>query len=198
MSESNKENKSSFSPIEQSLFDSRTVFINGPVNSDMAIKVNSQLLALEKADSKKSITVWINSPGGEINSGFAVYDMIQFIEPKVVTVVSGMAASMGATIALAAEKENRFALTNARILIHQPLIGGVVRGQASDLEIHARDIIKMKKKMHELYSERTGTDIKTFEELMERDYWVNMEEAQKMGLISKVLSSRSELDKAIS
>lgn len=188
---------SKFTPIEKHLFESRTVFINGPVNGEMTIKVNAQLLALEKADADTPILLWINSPGGEVNSGFGIYDMIQFIKPKVIAVVAGAAASMGATILLAADKENRFAFPNAKILLHQPLIGGVIRGQASDIAIHAKDIIDLKKKMHRIYSERTGTDIEVYEKLMERDRWVAPEEAIELGLISSVINSREELDKKI-
>jgi ATP-dependent Clp protease protease subunit len=182
-----------FTPIDQHLFDSRSIFINGQVDSDMSLRVNRELLALERADAHKPIVLWINSPGGEVYSGFAIYDTAQFITPPIITVVAGMAASMGSIIALAAEKENRFALANARLLIHQPLIGGQIRGPASDLEIHAKDIIELKKKMHRFYSERTGTSVERYQELMERDRWVDPEEAIELGLISRILRSRDEL-----
>ena len=183
-----------FSPIDQALYDARTIFVNGPVGSELAIKVNSQLLALESADSTRPIILWINSPGGEVNSGFAIFDMIQFIQSKVITVVAGMAASMGSVIALAAEKENRFALTHGKILIHQPLIGGTIHGPASDIEIHAKNIIKTKEHMHKLYAERTGTSIEKYQELMERDYWVDTDEALELGLISRVICNRKDLE----
>jgi ATP-dependent Clp protease protease subunit len=183
-----------FTPIDQHLFESRTVFVSGEVNSELAVKVNRQLLALERADPTKPIVLWIDCPGGEVYSGFSIYDTVQFIAPKVFTVVVGLAASMGSVIALAAEKANRVSFPNAKLLIHQPLIGGVLRGQASDLEIHANDIIALKKKMHRLYAERTGTSEERFVELMERDRWVDPEEGVKLGLISKIISSRKELD----
>lgn len=183
-----------FTPIDQHLFESRTVFISGEVNSDLALKVNRQLLALERVNPSAPIVLWIDCPGGEVYSGFAIYDTVQFIQPRVITVVAGLAASMGSVIALAAEKEDRFALPNAKLLIHQPLIGGVLRGQASDIEIHAKDIIELKKKMHRLYAERTGTSVEKFVELMERDRWVDPKEGIELGLISKSLSSRKELD----
>lgn len=183
-----------FTPIDQHLFESRTVFISGEVNAELAVKVNRQLLALERVNPTAPIVLWIDCPGGEVYSGFAIYDTVQFIQPRVITVVAGLAASMGSVIALAAEKEDRFALPNAKLLIHQPLIGGVLRGQASDIEIHAKDIIELKKKMHRLYSERTGTPVEKFVELMERDRWVDPKEAVELGLISKSLSSRKELD----
>ncbi len=195
MSDKTPLEQSVFTPIQQSLFESRAIILNGAVDGKLMFKVNSQLLAMEKSDPEKPIVIWINSPGGEINSGFGIYDMIQFIQPKVITVVSGLAASMGSVIALAAEKENRLSFPNSKLLIHQPLIGGVMRGQASDIEIHAKDIIETKKKLHRLYADRTGTDIKKFEELMERDRWVNPDEAIELGLISKIIKDRTELNK---
>jgi ATP-dependent Clp protease protease subunit len=183
-----------FTPIDQILFETRTVFISGEVNSEMALKVNRQLLALEKTNPAAPIVLWIDCPGGEVYSGFSIYDTVQFIRPKVITVISGLAASMGSVIALSAEKENRVCFPNAKLLIHQPLIGGALRGQASDLEIHAKDIIALKKKMHRLYAARTGGSEARFVELMERDRWVEPSEAIELGLISKIISKREELE----
>jgi ATP-dependent Clp protease, protease subunit len=183
-----------FTPIDQHLFDSRTIFVSGEVDSDLAKRVNRQLLAMERADASAPIVLWVDCPGGEVYSGFAIYDTIRFIQPRVLTVVAGLAASMGSVIALAAEKEDRLALPNAKLLIHQPLIGGVLRGSASDLEIHAKDILELKRKMHRLYAERTGTPVERFVELMERDRWIEPPEALELGLIGKVISSRKELD----
>jgi len=183
-----------FTPIDQHLFESRTIFVSGEVSSELAVKVNRQLLALERVNPNAPIVLWIDSPGGEVYSGFSIYDTAQFIAPKVITLVSGLAASMGSVIALAADKENRFCFPNAKLLIHQPLIGGAIRGQASDLEIHAKDIIELKKKMHSLYAERTGHSKDHFIELMERDRWIDPKEAVELGLVSKVISSRKELD----
>lgn len=183
-----------FTPIDQQLFESRIVFVTGEVNSELAQKVNRQLLAMEKVNPRDPVVLWIDSPGGEVYSGFSIYDTARFIAPKVFTIVSGLAASMGSVIALAAEKSDRLAFKNSKILIHQPLIGGAIRGQASDLEIHAKDIIDLKKKMHRLYSERTGQPVEKFVEIMERDRWVDPEEAIQLGLISKVIQKRSELD----
>lgn len=197
MSETKTENTAAptpFTPIDQHLFESRTIFITGEVNSEMAVKVNRQLIALEKVNPNAPIVLWIDCPGGEVYSGFSIYDTVQFINPRVITVVTGLAASMGSVIALSAEKADRFAFPNSKLLIHQPLIGGAIRGQASDLEIHAKDIIDLKKKMHRLYAERTGTSVDKFVELMERDRWVDPEEAIKLGLISKVISKRKDLD----
>ncbi len=183
-----------FTPIDQHLFESRTVFVSGEVDADMALKVNRQLMALERVNPTAPIVLWIDSPGGEVYSGFSIYDVAQFIQPRVITVVAGLAASMGSVVALAAEKEDRLALPNSKLLIHQPLVGGVLRGQASDIEIHAKDIIELKKKMHRLYAERTGRPLERFMELMERDRWIDPEEAVELGLIAKVIKERKDLE----
>ena len=193
----NTETRDKFTPIEQHLFNSRTIFMNGAVNSELAATVNSQLLAMEQDNPEKPIVIWINSPGGEVQSGFSIYDTIQFIKPKVITLVAGMAASMGSIVALAADKENRLSLPNAKVLIHQPLVGGVIRGQASDIEIHAKDIVELKKKIHKLYADRTGSDISIYEKKMERDHWLEASEALELGIISKIIKSREELEALI-
>jgi ATP-dependent Clp protease protease subunit len=183
-----------FTPIDQHLFESRTVFVSGEVDFELAQKVNRQLLALERAKPSAPIVLWIDSPGGDVYSGFSIYDTARFIEPRVITVAAGIAASMGSVIALAAEKEDRLSLPNSKFLIHQPLVGGVIRGQASDLEIHAKDIIELKKKMHRLYAERTGGNVERFAELMERDRWIEPKEAVVLGLISMILENRKGLE----
>jgi ATP-dependent Clp protease protease subunit len=183
-----------FTPIDQHLFDARIIFVSGEVNADMAVRVNRQLLALEKADPAKPIMLWIDSPGGEMFSGFAIYDTARFIQPRVITLVAGFAASMASVIALAAEKKDRLAFPNAKLLIHQPLIQGVLHGSASELEIHAADIIATKKRLHRLYAERTGTPVERFEELMERDHWLGPAAAQELGLISRVVEKRAQLE----
>jgi ATP-dependent Clp protease, protease subunit len=187
-----------FTPIDQHLFESRTVFVSGEVNADLALRVNRQLLALERSNPAAPVVLWVDCPGGEVYSGFAIYDTARFIAPRVLTVVAGFAGSMGSVIALAAEKEDRVALPNAKLLIHQPLVGGVIHGSASDLEIHAKDIIELKKKMHRLYAERTGTPQERFVDLMERDRWIDPPAAIDLGLISKVVNSRKELDTLLS
>ncbi len=198
MSENAKETITQpFTPIDQHLFESRTVFLSGQVNSELAFKINKQLLALEKANPEAPIVIWINSPGGEVYSGFAIYDTIQFIKPRVITLIAGSASSMGSVISLAAEKQNRLAFPNSKILIHQPLIGGVLQGSASELEIHAIDIIALKKRMHRLYAERTGGSVEQYAEMMDRDRWVGPEEALQLGLISKIITTRKELDELI-
>ncbi|MBX2798520.1 MAG: ATP-dependent Clp protease proteolytic subunit [Myxococcales bacterium] len=188
---------SPFTPIDQLLFESRTVFISGQVNHELAQKVNRQLLALERADPDKPIVLWIDSPGGAVYSGFAIYDTAQFVSAPIVTVVAGMAWSMGSVISLCAEPEFRVALPNAKLLIHQPLISGTLRGSAADLAIHAADIVALKKKMHRLYAERTGGSVERFEELMDRDRWVEVDEAIELGLLSKIVHARRELDELL-
>lgn len=180
-------------PVDQYLFESRTIFISGPVDSGLAFYVNRQLLALERANPEQPVILWIDCPGGQVYSGFSIYDTAQFIKPKIITVAAGLAASMGSVISLCAEKENRYALPNAKFLIHQPLISGTLQGSASDLAIHAKDIIETKKKMHKMYAERTGTAEAQFVELMDRDRWIDPEEAKTLGLISKIIRNRSEL-----
>lgn len=185
---------SPFTPIDQHLFESRIIFVSGEVDSDLAVRVNKQLLAMERANPEKPIVLWVDCPGGEVYSGFSIYDTVQFIQPRVITVVAGLAASMGSVIALSAEAKDRLALPNSKLLIHQPLIGGVMRGSASDLEIHAKDIIELKKKMHRMYAERTGKPVEKFQELMERDRWIDPKEGVELNLISKVINSRKDLD----
>ena len=185
------------SSVDRYAFESRSVFITGVVDGDLALRINRELLALEKADKDAPIVAWINSPGGEVYSGFSIYDTIQFIRPRVITIVSGMAASMGSVISLAAEKKDRLIFPRSKILLHQPLVGGTIQGPASDIAIHAKDIIDVKNKMQKLYSERTGTPLEKFVELMDRDRWVTPEEAIELGLISKIISKREELEALI-
>ena len=188
---------STFTPVDQHLFESRVVFVSGEVNSDLAQKVNRQLLAMERANPSAPIVLWIDSPGGDVYSGFSIYDTCRFIQPRIITVAAGMAASMGSVIALAAEKEDRLSLPNAKFLIHQPLLGGVMRGQASDLEIHAKDIIELKHKMHRMYAERTGGSETRFAELMDRDRWIDPKEAIELGLISQIIDQRKALESVL-
>ncbi len=182
-----------FTPIDQSLFDGRIVQISGTVDSDLAYDVNRQLLALERVDPNKPVYLFINSPGGEINSGFAIYDTARFIEPEVITIVSGLAASMGSLIALCAKKENRLTLPNSKFLIHQPLISGVMTGPASDIEIQAKDLLRTKEKINRIYAEETGHPLNEIAEATDRDKWMTAEEALEFGLISRIISRRKEM-----
>lgn len=182
-----------FTPPDQRLYESRIVQISGGVGSKMAHDVNKTLLAMEREAPDAPIYLFINSPGGEITSGFSIFDTARFIQPEVITVVVGLAASMGSLIALCAEKKNRWAFPNAKFLIHQPLISGILTGSASDIDIHAKDIIRTKQKINELYSKETGRPLEEVEKATDRDRWMEVPEALDFGLISRVISNRSEI-----
>ncbi|MBP7844787.1 MAG: ATP-dependent Clp protease proteolytic subunit [Proteobacteria bacterium] len=182
-----------FSPMEEILFEQRYVQVSGPVGSKLALETNRMLLALDKLSDSKPIYLFIDSPGGEINSGFAIFDTVRFIKAPVYTIVAGLAASMGSIIALSAKKERRFALPNSKLLIHQPLISGYLQGPASDLEIHAEDIVKTREKINQLYALETGRSVEEIAKLTDRDKWLTPQEALDLGLICKIIKSKSEL-----
>jgi len=182
-----------YTPIDQRLFDSRIVQISGPVGAKMAQEANRLMLALERESSTDPVYLHINSPGGEVTSGFSIFDTARFIEPEVITIVTGLAASMGSLIALCAEPKNRLAFPNSKFLIHQPLISGMLTGPASDLEIHAKDIIKTKRRINELYAKETGKPIEEIEAATDRDRWMEADEALDFGLISRIVNRRSEI-----
>lgn len=182
-----------YTPVDEILFNNRVIQVSGVVGSELAYDINRQLLALEKTDPTKPITMYIDSPGGEINSGFSIFDTVRFIQPTVYTVVAGLAASMGSVIALSAKKENRLALPNAKFLIHQPLISGTVYGQASDVEIRAKDILKTRERINQMYAHETGKSVKEIADATERDNWMTAEEAKNFGLISRIIHKRDEL-----
>ncbi len=166
--------------------------MTGPVEDHMASLITAQLLFLEAENPKKEIHMYINSPGGVVTSGLAIYDTMQFVRPAVSTLCIGLAASMGSLLLTAGEKSLRFALPNARILLHQP--SGGFQGQASDIERHAEDIIKMKRRLNEIYVKHTGQGYETIERTLDRDYFMTSTEARDFGLIDKVLSDRAALD----
>ena len=178
--------------IYSRLLKERIVFVTGPVEDHMASLITAQLLFLEAENPKKEISMYINSPGGVVTSGLAIYDTMQFVRPAVSTLCVGLAASMGSLLLTAGEKGMRFALPNARILLHQP--SGGFQGQASDIERHAEDIIKMKKRLNEIYVKHTGQGYETIERTLDRDYFMTAAEARDFGLIDKVLSDRAALD----
>jgi ATP-dependent Clp protease protease subunit len=177
------------------LLDSRTVIISGGTDSQLAQKVMQQLILLDYADPKKRITIMINSPGGEVFSGFAIFDTARFITAPVITVVVGLAASMGSILALCAPKGGRYATPNAKFLIHQPLLMGY-QGRATDLEIQAREILKDRERIIQLYAETTGKDAKVIAHDIDRDKWMTAEEALSYGLIDRIVKSRTELPAA--
>ena len=169
----------------------RTILLSGEVNKELAEKVVRQLLLLE-ADSDEPIKVFIDSPGGDVDAGFAIFDMIRFVKPEVYTVGMGLVASAGALILLASPKERRIGLPNSHYLIHQPLSG--MRGVATEIEIHAKELEKLRIKLNKLISEETGQDISRVEKDTDRDYWMGAGEAKDYGLISKIITNRSEWD----
>lgn len=170
----------------------RLIFINGPVEDGMAMLICAQLLYLEAENPKKEIAMYINSPGGVVTSGMAIYDTMQFIKPAVSTLCMGQAASMGSLLLCAGHKDMRFALPNARIMVHQP--SGGFQGQASDIERHAQDIIKMKRRLNEVYVKHTGNDYETVESTLDRDHFMTAAEAQEWGLIDQVITSREAIE----
>lgn len=176
------------------LLKSRTIVICSSVDDKMAARVVNELLVLEADDSEKPITVYMNTPGGSITSGFAIYDMIRFVRPQIKIVCAGLTASMGTIILLAADKADRIALPNAQFLIHQPLISGNVYGPASDLEITANEILKTRAKLNKLLADETGQPLARIERDSQRDYWMSAPEALDYGLVSKVAARRADLD----
>ena len=176
--------------IYSRLLKERVVFLVGPVNDQSANLIVAQLLFLESENPDKDISLYINSPGGSVTAGLAIYDTMQFIKPNVSTLCVGLAASMGAFLLTAGEKGKRFALPNSRIMIHQPLIGGLA-GQASDIEIHARELLKTKRTLNEKLAFHTGQPIETIERDTDRDNFMSADESQKYGLIDEVLVSRA-------
>lgn len=176
--------------IYSRLLKERIIFLGDEVNDVTASLVVAQLLFLEAEDPDKDIYLYINSPGGSITSGFAIYDTMQYIKPDVSTICVGMAASMGAFLLAAGAKGKRFALPNSEIMIHQPL--GGTRGQATDIAIHAERIIKTKKKLNEILSDRTGQPLEKIERDTERDFFMSAEEAKAYGLIDEVITKKSK------
>ncbi len=174
------------------LLKERVIFITGPVEDSMATLVCAQLLYLEADNPKKEIALYINSPGGVVTSGMAIYDTMQFIKPAVSTLCIGQAASMGSLLLCAGAKDMRFATPNARIMVHQP--SGGFQGQASDIERHAQDIIKMKRRLNEIYVTHTGNDYDTIENTLDRDHFLNADEAMEFGLIDKVITTREAME----
>ena len=172
------------------LLKERIVFLNGPFEDNMASLIVAQLLFLEGENPEKDIYMYINSPGGHVTSGFAIYDTMQYIKPKVATICVGQACSMGATILTAGEPGMRFALPNSRIMIHQPL--GGFQGQATDFEIHAKEILYIKKKLHDLFAKHTGQKFAVVEKNMERDNFMDPHAAKEFGIIDKVISSLND------
>ncbi len=174
--------------IYSRLLKERIIFLSGPVHDQVSTLIVAQLLFLEAENPKKEISFYINSPGGSVSAGLAMYDTMRYVRPQISTMCIGMAASMGSLLLTAGDKDMRFSLPNSRIMVHQPSAG--FQGQASDIERHAKDILDMKRRLNEIYVEHTGNDYDTIERTLDRDTFMTPEEAVKFGLIDKVLDRR--------
>jgi len=178
--------------LGKGLMDARTILISDPVDHKLTAKVTAQLLFLDHEDQEKPIRIFINSPGGSVYDGFAIYDMIRFVRPKVKIISSGLSASAATVIMLAADKEDRMAMPNARIMIHQPSMQ--FRGAAEDVRRTAEEVLKIKKKINQMYADETGQPFEKVQEDTDRDYWMSPDEALEYGLISKIVHSYDEID----
>jgi len=176
--------------IYSRLLKERIIFITGGIDDNVATLVVAQLLFLEADNPKKEISMYINSPGGVVTSGMAIYDTMQFIRPSVSTLCVGQAASMGSLLLAAGAKDQRFALPNARIMVHQP--SGGFQGQATDIMLHAQEILNLKKRLNDIYVHHTGATLKKIEDALERDTFLTAEAARDFGLIDKVIEKRPE------
>jgi ATP-dependent Clp protease protease subunit len=177
--------------IDKELLETRTIIISQGIDAQLARNIYSRLILLEKDNAEKPITVIINSPGGSADSGFGIYDMLRFVKPPIITVTAGLCASAAVILFLAGDKEKRFALPNARFLIHQPSTSAV--GPAADLEITANEILKMRDQFNVIISAETGQDMKKVNEDTNRDFWLSAEEAVKYGLVYKIVQSRDDI-----
>jgi ATP-dependent Clp protease, protease subunit len=179
--------------IYSRLLKDRIVFLGTPVDDDVANVIIAQLLFLESEDPDKDVSLYINSPGGSVSSGMAIYDTMQYIKPQVSTICLGLAASMGAFLLAGGAAGKRFVLPNARVMIHQP--SGGAGGQATDIEIQAKEILKTKKRLNEILAKNTRQPLERIEKDAERDYWMSAVEAKEYGLIDEVITSKKALDK---
>jgi ATP-dependent Clp protease protease subunit len=170
----------------------RIIFITGPIDDNVATLVCAQLLFLEAENPTKEISLYINSPGGIVTAGLAIYDTMQFIKPEITTICIGQAASMGSLLLGAGEKGSRYCLPNARIMLHQPSAG--FRGQASDIHLHAQEVLSLKRRLNDIYVKHTGNELAVVEHALERDNFMTAERAKEFGLIDNVISSRVALE----
>ena len=175
--------------IYSRLLKERIIFLVGPINDNVASLVTAQLLFLESEDPKKEINLYINSPGGLVTAGLGIYDTMQYIKPDVSTLCIGQAASMGSFLLAAGKKGKRFSLPNSRIMVHQPSAG--FQGQATDIEIHANEVLALKKRLNEIYSKHTGKSVDDVKKALERDNFMTPEVAKEFGLIDEVVENRS-------
>lgn len=178
--------------IYSRLLKERIIFLGGTVDDDLANLIIAQLLFLEAEDPKRDVTLYINSPGGIVTAGLAIYDTMQYIQPDVSTLCIGQAASMGALLLAAGAKGKRYSLPRSRIMIHQPM--GGFQGQATDIDIHAKEILKLRKTLNEILVNHTGQTIRKIQNDTERDYFMNGQEAKAYGLVDEILKQRKEID----
>lgn len=178
-------------PIVRRLLEHRTVLLCGPVTDDLAREIMAQLLVLDAADAKKPIRVFVNSPGGSVDAGFAIYDVFRFVRAPLYTVCAGLAASAATIILLGAAKDRRYSLPNTRFLLHQPSTG--MQGTASDVAIGAKEILKLRAKVNEILAAETGQSLDRIAEDTHRDYWMSADEAKEYGLITHVVASLGDL-----
>ncbi|HEX9638355.1 MAG TPA: ATP-dependent Clp protease proteolytic subunit [Acidobacteriota bacterium] len=181
--------------IGQRLLQQRVIYLSSAIDQESARRVCQQLLVLEAEDSKRPITLFINSPGGEVYSGFAILDMMDFVSAEVITVAAGLSASMGTMILCCGSRRRRFALPNARVMIHQPL--GGLQGVASDIAIEAKEILTIKERLIDILSQRSGKERDKIERDINRNYWMSAEEAQAYGLVDHVVASRAEMQRVL-
>lgn len=174
--------------IYSRLLKERIIFLGSPIDDNVSALVIAQLLFLEAEDPDKDISIYINSPGGSVTAGLAIYDTMNYVKPDISTICIGQASSMGAFLLAAGEEGKRFALPNSRIMIHQPL--GGVQGQASDIEIHAKEILVIKAKLNRILAKRTGQNLKKIEKDTDRNFFLDSEEAKEYGLIDRILEKR--------
>ncbi len=181
--------------IYSRLLKERIIFLTGEVHDGISTLVCAQLLFLESENPTKDISFYINSPGGVVTAGLAMYDTMQFIKPDVVTLCMGQACSMGSLLLAAGTANKRYALPNARVMVHQP--SGGMQGKASDIEIHAREILSLRKRLNEIYVKHTGQDVKKIETALDRDFFMSAEEAKKFGIVDHVVESRAKIQEVI-
>jgi ATP-dependent Clp protease protease subunit len=186
-----KKGQAEADPLAAKLLKTRTIMLCGEINKEISERTVKQLLLMESADPDKVVKIFIDSPGGDADAGYALFDMIRFVQPPVYTIGMGLVASAAAIIQLAAPRERRIGLPNSHYLIHQPLSG--IRGVATDIEIHAKELEKLRAKINTLIADETGQPFAQVEKDTDRDYWMNAEEAVKYGLISKVVIRGSEI-----
>lgn len=185
------EKKDGMSKMEKLLLDSRSIIISKEVSDKLAEKVINQLLILEQLDADKPITIYVNSPGGSADSGFAIYDMLRYVKPPIIAICSGLCASAAVIIYLGGDKGSRFSLPNSRFLIHQP--STMAMGTASDIEITANEILAIKLRYNEIVAEECGKTVEQVDSDADRDFWLSAQDAQKYGLVEKIVTTRDDL-----